>query len=198
MSTTRRTRRPRKVWWWRWRRNPLRRPVDRLEAWIIVIGWVLALVGALCAARMTADAVADGLAERRARAEPVAAVLVEDAPERPGTEGLTDGSVWAKVRWTESDGDTRTGLAKAQPGRRAGSSATVWTNGKGEMVAAPPTPSQARFESALLGASAGLLAAGTAVGGARLVRIRLDRRRLRDWEREWSAVGPQWSRRTKG
>ena len=55
--------------------------------------------------------------------------------ERPGTEGLTDGSVWAKVRWTESDGDTRTGLAKAQPGRRAGSSVTVWTGGKGEMVA---------------------------------------------------------------
>ncbi|WAZ19500.1 hypothetical protein STRCI_000555 [Streptomyces cinnabarinus] len=190
--------RVRRVWWWRWRRNDLRRRSDRVEAWIVLIGWILALVGGLCAALVTRAAVADGLAERRAQADPVAAVITENAPRTPSADDLSDGSVWAEVRWTDSSGDTRTGLAKVEPGREAGSSVTVWTRDGDELVAAPPSTTQARFESALLGAWAGLAAAGAAVGCGRLARKGLDRRRVQDWETEWASVGPRWRRRMNG
>ncbi|MEV0173537.1 hypothetical protein AB0I00_20770 [Streptomyces sp. NPDC050803] len=192
--------RTRKRWLWRWRRNALRRRSDRAEAWIVLATWVLALLGGLAAAQATGAAVADGLAERRARAHPVSAVLTEDAPKTPVTtgEGLTDSTVWAKVRWTDADGVTHTGRARTEPGSAAGSTATVWTDAAGTLVAPPPSTLDLRWQPVLVGASVGLIAAGTAVGCGRLARICLDRRRLRDWETEWARIGPQWHNRTNG
>lgn len=39
----------RRVRLWRWRRNPLRLRSDLVEAWIMLVTWVFALVGGLLA-----------------------------------------------------------------------------------------------------------------------------------------------------
>ncbi|MBD0842060.1 hypothetical protein [Streptomyces sp. TRM68416] len=185
---------------WRWRHNTLRRPSDRAEAWIVLATWILALVGGLGTAQLTGDRVADGLAERRDRAQPVSAVLVEDAPTVPVTtgEGFSNSTVWAKVRWTDADGAPHTGRAQVDPGSEAGTSVTVWTGTTGTLVAPPPTAMEAEFQSVLAGTLAGLTAAGTLVGCGRLARFGLDRRRLHAWETEWARVGPQWRKRMYG
>ncbi|WP_282703542.1 hypothetical protein [Streptomyces sp. CC219B] len=185
---------------WRWRHNTLRRPSDRLEAWIVLATWILALVGGLGTAQLTGDRVADSLAERRDRAQPVSAVLVEDAPTVPVTtgEGFSNSTVWAKVRWTDTDGAPHTGRAQVDPGSEAGTSVTVWTGTTGTLVAPPPTAMEAEFQSVLAGTLAGLAAAGTVVGCGRLARFGLDRRRLHAWETEWARIGPQWRKRMYG
>ncbi|MYS43445.1 hypothetical protein GTY23_19820, partial [Streptomyces sp. SID5998] len=45
------------VRWWRWRRNPLRRTSDVVEAWILLVAWTLAVLGGLVAGLLTAGAV---------------------------------------------------------------------------------------------------------------------------------------------
>jgi hypothetical protein len=35
------------VRWWRWRRNALKRRIDVVEAWVVLVGWVFALLGGL-------------------------------------------------------------------------------------------------------------------------------------------------------
>ncbi|MFF7640175.1 hypothetical protein [Streptomyces canus] len=185
----------RKAWWWRWRRNPLRRRSDRLEAWLVLATWTLALLGGLLAGAAAAAGMADDLAARRAALHTVSAVLVGKA-DRTATV-TADGSaetVRAKVRWTALDGSTRTGATRVAPGTAAGTSVTVWTDRRGDLVRAPLAAAEARLQSVLTGV---LVAAGTGAvvfGGGYLARLRLDRRRLRDWEAEWARVAPSGGR----
>ncbi|MEU1474004.1 hypothetical protein ACFYZ8_08935 [Streptomyces sp. NPDC001668] len=194
MATTRPAR-LRKVWWWRWRRNPVRRRSDIVEAWIVLATWTLALLGGLLAGAAAGLAMEDELAARRAALHTVSAVLTENANRTPTVTGDGSGeTVRAKVRWTSLDGSPRTGVARVEPGTAAGTPVTVWTDRRGDLVRAPLNAAEARLQSVLTGL---LVAAGTgaaALGGGRLARLRLDRRRLRDWEAEWARVAPSGGR----
>jgi hypothetical protein len=193
MATTCRTAGTR-VWLWRWRRNPLLRRSDRLEAWIVLVTWLFVLLAGVLAGRAAAGAVEHQLAVRAARLHTVQAVLTEDPARSAQSVPAYDGSVWAKVRWSAADGP-HTGLAKVAPGAKPGAQVTVWTDRAGHLVARPATGSEARAQAWLVGA----LAAGGAAGGVlvcgRWARGRLDRQRMRAWDREWECVGPRWRRR---
>lgn len=187
--------RPRRTWWWRWRRNPLRRRSDKAEAWIILATWTLALLGGLLAGEAAGAAMEDGLTARRAALHAVHAVLTEPADRT--ADVTTDGSaetVRAKVRWTSADGSTRTGVARVDPGTAAGASVTVWTDREGNLVRAPLGAAEARLQSALTGVLVAAGAGALVLGGGRLARLRLDRQRLRDWETEWARVAPSGGR----
>jgi hypothetical protein len=185
-----------RVWLWRWRPNPLRRRSDRVEAWIVVFTWVCVLLAGVLAGRGAAAAVEHGLALRDAASHPVQAVLTENAAVVPQTAPeYGDGSVWAKVRWTAA-GATHAGLARVEPGVKAGTRVTVWTGRSGELVPQPATAEQVRMQSVLVGSLAGLGAgAGVLVCGW-LARGRLERQRMQAWDREWESVGPRWRRTT--
>ncbi|MCZ4514015.1 hypothetical protein O3Q52_38950 [Streptomyces sp. ActVer] len=189
-----------KVWLWRWRDTPLRRRSDRLEAWIVLTAWLFAVAGGLSVALVAGVSFEQSLAVRRAQVHPVTAVLTQDAPGAPAltTDGTSEGTVWAKVRWTAAEGTTHTGLAKAEPGSEAGTSVTAWVDRKGELRSQPPTAVEAQLYSVLVGTSAGLAAGATVLGCERLARAGLDRRRLREWDAEWARVGPQWRKRMSG
>jgi hypothetical protein len=182
----------RRVRLWRWRRNPLRRREDVLEAWLVAAVAVLTVLGGVSAGLFAAEADARSLDAKRAERTPVTAVVLENAPV-PGS-GAT--RVLADVRWTGADGTARTARTLVAPGTRAGTELTLWTDRDDRPTSAPPTPTEAAVESTLLGVLAGLATAGTVCGTGAVLRWRLDRRRLARWDREWLLIGPRWGHRT--
>ncbi|MEU6144532.1 hypothetical protein ABZ848_29790 [Streptomyces sp. NPDC047081] len=199
MTRTRATR-VKKVPLWRWRHNPLRRRSDRVEAWIVLAAWLVALVGGLLAGLAADAGMADSLAARRASVHSVSAVLTRDAPRGPTvtTAGGSGDTVWAKVHWRAADGSTHTGMARVATGSAAGASVTVWVDNHERLVTSPPSPLEARLQSALAGVLVVFGTAAAAAGCACLARFRLDRRRIRAWEAEWERVGPQWRKKMNG
>ncbi|MEU0007240.1 hypothetical protein ABZ079_23910 [Streptomyces sp. NPDC006314] len=178
---------------WRWRRNPLRRHSDVVEAWIVLATWVLALVGGVLAGVVAAHASDAAFSARRAQMHTVSAVLTDDAAKTPlaGT-GYDDGRVWAAVRWTDADGSVHTDRAKVFPGAPAGSRLTVWTNRADRVVSAPVTGAAADLQAALTGALAAPLAGAAVWGAGWVVRSRLILRRMAEWDEEWKQIGPRW------
>ncbi|GAA3771865.1 hypothetical protein GCM10022403_003950 [Streptomyces coacervatus] len=189
-----------RVGFWRWRRSPLRRRSDRLEAWIVLVAWTLALLGGLLAALVTRGAVEDDLAARRAQVHSVSAVLTEEAPRTAPvpTYGFSDDKVWAKVRWAGADGSTHTGTLRVEPGTAAGARVTGWTDHTGRLVLEPASPTEAWLQTVLFSVAAATGAGAVVLVGGRLARGCLDRRRLAEWDAEWARVGPQWRKRMLG
>ncbi|MFF4833509.1 hypothetical protein [Streptomyces sp. NPDC001315] len=178
---------------WRWRRNPLRRHSDVVEAWIVLGTWILVLVGGAFAGLTAAQAVDSAFAARRAQVHAVSAVLTDDAARTPpaGT-GYDDGRVWATVRWTDADGSVHQGRATVVPGAPAGTRLTVWTDPTGRVVAQPASTAEATLQAALTGILVASLTGATVWAGGWLVRTGLVRRRLAEWDEEWKRVGPGW------
>lgn len=179
-------------------RNPLRRPVDDVEAAIIsclIIFFVLASP-LLC---VVTGRIADNsaVAERRAEQSwrPVTAVLDESAAAGLiGLDGEWDTS-WVTAHWTLRDDRTASGLLAVDLNARQGQHLTIWVTATGQ-VAHPPL-SQADIEdrvaSAVLATAAGLglLIAIVVVA----VRVIAGRRRMAAWARSWEVIAPQWSAR---
>ncbi|MHA5048246.1 Rv1733c family protein [Streptomyces sp. SD15] len=184
-----------KVWLWRWRRNPLRRRSDTLEAWIVLGAWALTVLGGVLTGLLATQSVEDGLARERAEWHSVLALLTEDVSG--STEPATGADmVWAKVHWTAADGSPHAGQARVPVGSSAGTPVTVWTDLDGRLVTKPATPSQARLRASLVGTLVGVGVAAVPFVGGRLVRGRLERRRMDRWDEEWQRIGPLWGRKT--
>ena len=194
--------------WWRraanlmpWRRTPLRRRSDRVQAWCTLASVLGTLLIAPIVAFWTAGVVFD--AEDRASAwerqhhRAVPAVLTADAPV--GYREAADAStvpltVAAPAQWTGPDGIAREAPISVPAGSRAGSTVTVWIDDRG-VVVAPPRESNAPMDALVAAMLSMVVVTGVAIGLRRIVVWRLDRRRLRSWEAEWLIVGPGWSRR---
>ncbi|MEU3980831.1 hypothetical protein AB0F77_12060 [Streptomyces sp. NPDC026672] len=192
MARARRTNN-RRYRFWRWRRNPLRRRCDIVEGWLLVITWTLTVLAGVLVGTAAAGTVDRALETRRAQVHEVSAVLTGDASRTAsGPTGYDDGRVWASVRWTAPDGTVRTGQAKVSPGTAEGTRVTVWTNNAHRIVTPPLTPRESALQAALTGAFVAPAAAAAVWAAGRLVRGRLIRRCLAEWDEEWKRVGPQW------
>ena len=178
---------------WRWWPNPLRRRSDTLEAWIVLATWLLTALAGLFAGHAAAQAVEHSLARERAEWRPVPALLAERAP---GTTASGAERVWAKVRWTADDGSAHEGQTRVEPGSTPGTSVTVWTDPDGLLVTKPATEAQAGLRAAMIGMLVGVSAAAVPFGCGRVVRGRLEHRRMDQWDMEWERVGPQWGWKT--
>ncbi|MFI2642409.1 hypothetical protein [Streptomyces sp. NPDC018610] len=203
------------VWLWRWRRNPLRRRADAVEAWVVLGVWLLTVAAGALAGWAGARGVERGLARERLEWRPTVALVTRtapvpvsgDDPGRPGAaaddEGAGHGgagdpaSVWAQVRWTAPDGAGRTGRIRVASGSAAGTAVTVWTDRGGRLVTRPPTAAQAHTRSLVIGGLAGVGAAAVPFVCGRLLRARLERRRLDRWDVEWARFDPLWGRETR-
>ncbi|MET9833082.1 hypothetical protein ABZ078_28150 [Streptomyces sp. NPDC006385] len=189
-----------RVWLWRWRRNPLKRRADVVEAWVLLAAWTITVLAGVLAGLATAGTVERGTARERVEWRPVVALLSERAPgtadSRSGTPSTA--SVWAKVRWSAPDGTAHTGQARVRPGSGVGTPVTVWTDPQGRLVTKPATASEARSRAALTGALAGVCAASVPFVAGRALRRRLESRRIDQWGYEWARFGPLWGGRTTG
>ncbi|MET9760912.1 hypothetical protein ABZ016_17865 [Streptomyces sp. NPDC006372] len=173
---------------WRWRRNALKRRVDVVEAWVVLAGWVLALVGGVLAGLLAAGAVEAAVERQRAERHQVAAVVVEDAPGPSLARAANDHRVWGKVRWSTPDGSTHQEQARVPPGAPAGSTTPVWVNGSGDLTAPPVSEGAAGLHTAVGGGLAGVFAGGVVLGAVSLTRLFLDRRRMAQWGAEWERI----------
>ena len=187
-----------KVWLWRWRRNPLRRASDALEAWIVLAAWTLTVLGGVFGGLAATQNVEHGLARERAEWHTVPARLTENAPttSAPGAPGSGGDMVWAKARWNAADGSARSGQAWVFAGSSMGTTVMVWTDRDGRLVTKPATPSQARLRASLVGVLVGVSVAGVPFIGGRLARGRLERRRMDQWDEAWERIDPLWGRKT--
>ncbi|MFF8730587.1 hypothetical protein ACF073_29525 [Streptomyces sp. NPDC015171] len=186
-----------KVWLWRWRRNPLKRRADVLEAWVVLGACLLAVLAGALGGLAAARSVEHGLARERATWLPAVARVVGKVPgPTPGRSGhVSSGErVWAKVRWTVADGSAHTGQIRVEPGSKPGTPVTVWTDPRGHLVSRPITASEADFRATLIGLLVGVSAAAVPFVGGLAVRSRLERRRMEAWDTEWARLGPQWGR----
>ncbi|WP_037890862.1 Rv1733c family protein [Streptomyces viridochromogenes] len=189
-----------KVWLWRWRRNPLKRRADAVEAWALLAAWVLTVLTGVLAGLTTAGTVEHSMARERVEWRPVVALLTERAPGTADSRsGTASGEhVWAKVRWYAPDGSPHTGQARVRPGSGVGTPVTVWTDAQGRLVTRPATESEARSRAALVGGLAGVCAGFVPFVAGRAVRRRLESRRIDQWGHEWARVGPLWGGRMRG
>ncbi|MFE0255787.1 hypothetical protein [Streptomyces sp. NPDC059010] len=184
--------RSRRVRMWRWRRNPLRRRSDLIEAWVVLTGWALVFVGSILAGLTSAGAFERDAERKRAESRRVPAVLVEDAQDRVSMRGTSDYRVWATVRWTATDGSTHTDEARVPVRARAGSTVTVWTDGNGRITVDPLTEGEARLHAVFGGVMVGTGAGGVVWGAVWVVRRGLERRRMAQWDTEWERIGTRW------
>jgi hypothetical protein len=194
--TGRLTRLGRRLWMGR---SPLRRRMDRIEAWITVLLLAVLLIGA-----PVAGATAGGWMQRQGWLEQraqqswhqVPAVLLKTAPALPNFDLRTSWNyeVMTLARWFGPGGRHLAGQIPATPGTLAGTTVPVWVNASGRETVQPLLHRElikrelgaevvAPFALALLLLSVGLL-----------VRWLMDRRRLAGWETNWAFVGPRWSR----
>lgn len=180
---------------WRWRNNPLRRHGDLVEAWVVLAVWVVVAVGGTVIGLLTAHSASEVFTRQRLERQPVRAVLLTDVPRKPGT-WTTSGKISTRVRWEAPNGSVHTGKALVNTGLKAGSRILVWTDDSGQVVAEPPSPSEAAAEAGLLATGAVLSFVGLALGVGGLARWGLERQRIEQWDREWELVGPRWGHRT--
>ncbi|WP_432139466.1 MULTISPECIES: Rv1733c family protein [unclassified Streptomyces] len=181
---------------WRWRDNPLRRHDDVVEAWIVLVMWVLVAVGGTLAGLFTARAADDAFARQREERYAVRAELLADAPDLGARADGASTRVVAKIRWTTHEGVTRTDTALVDSGGKAGSRVQVWLDEAGRLSTEPPSATEAAVEAAVLGLAAASATSGLVVGAGSLLRWRLDRRRIDAWGREWELIGPRWDHKT--
>jgi hypothetical protein len=133
---------------------------------------------------------------QRAVNHQVTAVLLRDAPATGIPDPYTSvQTTWVPARWQPPGQPPRTGEVLAVVGARKGSTVRTWIDPSGA-VTGPPVDHRVVVGNVWLAVMMTclvtwvlLLAAGM------LARRALDRRRLRAWEAEWRASGPQWSGR---
>jgi hypothetical protein len=179
--------------------NPLRRPVDRLEAWLAPAATIVFLILAPVLFLVLGTLVrADNAAVTRAERSwhPVTATLLQSAPgpafDDHGTNTWTE---WTRATWTYG-GRHYTGVVPAPASSSTGSRETIWLSHAGH-VQLPPMSSAQVSEwitgETLLGIGVLVLLLFTAVW---LTRRQLERRRIASWELDWLAVEPRWSRQS--
>ena len=183
------------VRFWRWRRNPLKRGTDRVEACVRLAAGLLLVVATPAAGVTTGMSAMAHAPQPPADWHRVSAALVERAPLVVVTGvGADSQQVRATVRWPAAPGRENTGEALVRPDSPAGTRTAIWLDHAGTLRDDPTDPVGDRTRAIAYGAGA---ASGTVLlagGGLVFVRNVLDRRRAADLQREWALVGPQWRR----
>ncbi|POM26672.1 hypothetical protein BTM25_10760 [Actinomadura rubteroloni] len=165
-------------------RNPLRRPVDRVQRAVGAALLLAFLIAApVVAVRLAAPGYGDGV--RAEHAEAVARhrvdARVERIDERPKA-GTSFVFTYAVLAWARPDGTVHRDTTQAWAGAKRGERRSVWVDEAGRLAPAPRDHARTAGVAVLTGA-AGALAAGLAPLAAYLVvRRRCDRRRRDLWD----------------
>ncbi|CAN5885866.1 membrane protein [soil metagenome] len=169
------------------RRNPLVRSSDRVEAVVTVLAFLVALL-AVPVACAVGTAVHESqttyLTEARAQRDQVTATVTADsaAVDEPYSAGTL-----TPVRWTVGF-DTHVDSVHSQQWRKAGESMTIWVDHRGALTSPPPDPADSVLAAVLMALTVWAGTATAVSAMVALVRYRLDRRRYDSWEREFEEL----------
>jgi hypothetical protein len=171
----------------------LARGLDRAEAATVLMLTAVWLVALPIVATVASVRWADAAAESSAQQHTLTAVeaVVEQNVQMP--IGAADAApVWitAPVSWTGPGGRPGAGIVEVPVTAAVGDHVTVWLDGAGRSVAAPPSAEALAGTAILTGAGGWLLIGLALLVLGWLVRRRLDRRRLSAWGQEWAQVEP--------
>ncbi|GAA2935178.1 Rv1733c family protein [Streptomyces enissocaesilis] len=193
---------------WRWRRNPLCRTTDLVEAWaafatVLLIVFLAPAVGRLCGT-LTHAALQESVRVQHEQRHRTTALVVRAAP---GPAMPADPEIPSEraphtrvvANWTARDGSRHTGTVPttrraAQPGDRF----PVWTDERGRVVGRPMDDVTASTHATVAGIGATAAAAVFFEGGRRLFVWRLTLRRYTRLDRAWAGAGPDWGRTGTG
>ncbi|HEY5837125.1 hypothetical protein [Streptomyces sp.] len=193
---------------WRWRRNPLRRRTDVVEAWLGVVTAVLFCTVPLLG--WWAGHSVDRNLQRVVRTQRAERTLVTatalPAARKPATgassvaaEGRnSDPRRGDRLRWTAPDRSVHTATVPVDLEVWHKSKILLWTDHTGELVTPPLDSTTATTHSVLAGTAAAAAAGGLLLISRQIFLWRLMVRRLDSWEREWARVGQDWGRMGAG
>ncbi|WP_405476225.1 hypothetical protein [Streptomyces canus] len=185
---------------WRWRRNPLRRRSDVVEAWTVLAVAALLLLGAPLVGAVVGwwahgDARAVAVTQRSERHRVRAEVVGKVPDSLPTVQGGRERSYRVTVRWTEAGGAAKTATARVPSGTDQGEKVDVWFDSRGRSVAPPPDETAVWQHTVTMGACGAGAAIAVILLGHSLVRGAAARHRLAEWERDWALTEPLWTHR---
>jgi hypothetical protein len=180
--------------------NPLRRRIDRAEAFIFG-GLVVAAMAVAPIAGMEAGHVAytDSLrvAHAQERTDHQTTAVLLAAPSTSSAGGYTISSlVSADARWTTPTGASRTGIVQIPAASVKGEPVKIWTDAAGNVTSAPATEAQASGQGTFAAVMAVVLTLVTCFTTAGVTRMILNRRRLAAWDADWTVTAPMWTRQS--
>ncbi|MHB9864301.1 Rv1733c family protein [Streptomyces sp. YIM S03343] len=193
---------------WRWRRNPLRRTTDLVEAWLAFTALLLVLVGAPVVGAVVGAVAQDSFQpsvrdQREARHLVTATVrrtLGKATVEAEPDVGFAQGTAhrvpadWTAPDGTRHHGTVTTALKSPAPGDRF----TFWADRHGRPVPRPLDPATATAHASLAGFGTAMLWAVLVEASRRVIVWRMVRRRYARWDRAWDKAGPDWGRTGTG
>ncbi|MET8451192.1 hypothetical protein [Streptomyces sp. NPDC005209] len=193
---------------WRWRRNPLRRTTDLVEAWVALVALLLIavaapVIGSLVGARAQ-DSLQRSVRDQRHSRHLVAATVVrmlERARLEPDPDSSTAHEYRTRVLadWTGPDGTRQHGpVLSGLKSPHKGDHFVVWTDAHGRIATRPLDSATATTHAVLAGFGAAALTTGAVEGGRRLILWRMVRRRYARWDQAWDRAGPDWGRAGTG
>ena len=97
------------------------------------------------------------------------------------------------ARWQRPGQAPQSGQVLAPAGAHAGSTVKVWVDASGAVTGPPPDPRVIAGDVTMSVIVTGLIASMLVLGSNALARRALDRQRMRAWDAEWRAAGPQWT-----
>jgi hypothetical protein len=176
-------------------RNPLRRACDRAEsaiAAVLLAGFLIGapLLAVACGQWASSAALRAEKAEQATRHQVTAVLLASTANSYNGNL-----LVEARARWTGPGGIARTGKIAAPPGERAGSRLTIWVDASGRQAGQPLQGSDIAAQRTIAALLGPVVLGLVLLGGWRLTRRTLDRRRMAAWDADWQITGPRWTSR---
>ncbi|MBV1939145.1 hypothetical protein KUF83_21665 [Streptomyces sp. BV286] len=184
---------------WRWRRNPLRRRTDLVQAWI-ALGLFLAVLAATPAAMILVGDTAyrhyrETARQQTATREYIPAVLVHDAPRHPepGSDEAKKTRYPVTVRFTDSQGHTRTAQADVEPALTAGSTVRVWVDGEGRITGPPLTAEQVRTRAMSCAVLTAMTVPLLGAAAYAYANRRLERHNFAQWDAAWAQTAPPWT-----
>lgn len=176
------------VRWWAacaFVRTPLVRRADRIQAWALIAGLLLAVVALYPAALL-------GQAGYAGRAETIAAeAATRHAVDATATKGSTIDPTVAEssaaasfrvpVKW-ETNRGVQTAETSVDHPVKAGDTVQIWLDEKGAVTSAPKTESDARIAGIGAFVFAWLAMVGLIGGGYAALHVVLNRSRNREWD----------------
>lgn len=195
---------------WRWRRNPLRRTTDLVEAWIALAAALLLVLGAPLAGWVSGSLI-DSSLQRTVQVQQQdrhhsTAVMIADSTEHvspgfydPDSTAQQGSDARVIAQWKTADGAKHVATVTAPHTKlKTGDTFGIWSDTHGTQVPPPMNGTMGHFHAVFVGIISACLAAIAVIALWRLAIWRLMARRFKRLDRQWAQVGPDWGRTGTG